>query len=185
VPVQKLSRNILTVKDVRVTLTLLWLVSYTHDAFSDGSPYERAMKRQRHFGMENGDKCVASHPAHDHSYHICVRCSVRYFHVFLSSLVINIIFSLSISPIQAVIGYVVGAILVLGSRNISCCSVLCRMPIPFLFFGYTTFKETIKMDVPRAFTEEDSMAVDWMPHIFVGRIMLTDSIWSIPLTFSL
>lgn len=24
----------------------LWLVSYTHDAFSAGSPYERAMKRQ-------------------------------------------------------------------------------------------------------------------------------------------
>ena len=49
-----LSRNILLYTSLSLCIVVsvmalaakLWLVSYTHDAFSAGSPYERAMKRQ-------------------------------------------------------------------------------------------------------------------------------------------
>jgi hypothetical protein len=126
-------------------MALVTKFSYTHDTFSAGSPYERAMKRQRHFGMENGgrDKCVASHSAHC-SYHVWVRCSVRYFHVFLSSLVINIIFSLSNSPIQAVIGYVVGAILqvVLGLTTLLVTSLVATFSAACPF--HSSFSTTIQ-----------------------------------------
>ena len=65
--------------------------------------------------METGgrDKYIASHLAHC-SYHVWVLCSVSYFISFRPVLIINIISSLSISPVQAYIGYAVGVILVLG-----------------------------------------------------------------------
>jgi Family of unknown function (DUF6535) len=48
----------------------LWLVSYNRQAFSVGSPYERAMKRQEAYNgvlvwnlrPGGGDKYVATHP---------------------------------------------------------------------------------------------------------------------------
>ena len=101
---------------------------------------------QRHSGMENGgrDKYVTNHPAHC-SYHVWVRCSVRFFHVFLFSF-INIIFSLSISPIQASIGYVVGAILVLGLTTLlvtSLASAFCAA-CPFRSSFSTTIQFIFK-----------------------------------------
>ena len=97
----------------------LWLVSYTHDAFSVGSSYERAMKRQE---VYNGilawrmGAVINSLPVILLIALIMFGFAVQW-DIFTSSCpfsIINIILSLSISPIQAYIGYVVGAILVLG-----------------------------------------------------------------------
>ena len=136
--------------------------------------------------MEDGgrDKFVASHPAHC-SYHVWVRCSVRYFHVFLS--IFN--YKHHSQPVDftntSIYRLRRGSHPCPGSdntsRNISCCSVLCLMPVPFLLFDYYTtcfqiLTKIIKMDVSGAFTEANSVDVDWKPHNFVGRIMCTDSI---------
>ena len=128
----------------------LWLVSYTHDAFSAGSPYDRAMKRQE---VYNGflawrmGAVINTLPVILLIALIMFGFAVQW-DTFTSSCpvsLVNITFSLSISPIQATIGYVVGVILVLGLTTLLVTSLAAA------FFAACPFRSSFSTTIQLVF----------------------------------
>ena len=128
----------------------LWLVSYTHDAFSAGSPYDRAMKRQEEY---NGflawrmGAVINTLPVILLIALIMFGFAVQW-DTFTSSCpvsLVNITFSLSISPIQATIGYVVGVILVLGLTTLLVTSLAAA------FFAACPFRSSFSTTIQLVF----------------------------------
>ena len=177
--------SLFIVVSVIALVAKLWLVSYSSQVFSVGSPYDRVMKRQEAYNGVlvwnlGGDKHVGSHSAHCSSL-VWALCLVRY---FISSPV-----NLNTNTSHQQVGF--GSSSQYWPRHwsspssrpyvfclyISCCSVHFRMPVPLRIFGCCTIyfrkaSDNIKADLVR----KTSMAVDWNPHIFVDCISRSGSI---------